>query len=266
MQGEAMMSLRKLLWAAMALCVTAGMVSADPMRTVFTKENKFPGALKPELSLSAGGSSYEAEWPEEDVEQYFVAPGLRFGLTDRFAVRAELPYAGYSVGDMDEEGMGDAAVGADFLFFEDIFEYAWIVPHATAILPTGDEDKGLGTGETQGRIGISVGTTVNDVVHFAVDGSYTINGAEAEDELSDDRENLLTGALSIVWDLDDQASLLGEVQVRDDAADPEDDYAFRGHLGMAYKVNKRLSLMAYAGGASGIYQDYYGIGRVVFAF
>ena len=61
----------------------------------------------------------------------------------------------------------------------------------------------------------------------------------------------MTGALSIVWDLDERSSILGEVQVRDDPVDEEkDDYALQAHLGMAYKVNKNLSIMAYGGGAS----------------
>lgn len=255
------MKLQKWLWAAMAVGMMAGMTWADPMRTVFTKENKLPGAMGLELSLAGGGSAHDGEVSAEDVSKYFVAPGVRFGLTDRLAILAEVPYAGYSHGDLDENGLGDISLGAEFLFFEDIFEYAWIIPHATAILPTGDEDKGLGTGEGQGRFGISIGTTVNDVLHFAVDASYTLNGSLAEED-----ESLVAGALSIVWDLDERASLLGEVQVRDDPTEADDDYAFRGHLGLAYKINKRFSLMAYGGGASGMAEDFYGMGRLVYSF
>ena len=261
-----MMSLRKCLLAALALGVTAGMASADPMRTVFTKENKFPGALRAELSLAGSGSSYDADQADGDIDRYAVVPGVRFGVTDRLALLAAVPYAGYSEGDLDESGLGDVELGTEFLFFEDIFEYAWIIPHATAILATGDEDKGLGAGEGQGRLGISVGTTTHDVLHWAADVSYTLNGAVAEEADGDERDELVTGALSLVWDLDERASLLGEVQVRDDPVDAADDYALRGHLGMVYKVNKRLSLMAYGGGSSNMAEDYYGMGRAVVSF
>lgn len=266
-----MMNLRKGLWAAMALCVLAGVASAEPMRTVFTKENKFPGALKPELSLGGGASSFDADNPNGDIDRYFITPSARFGLTDRLTLVAAVPYVGYSEGDLDESGLGDIELGAEFLFFEDIFEYAWIIPHATAILGTGDEDKNLGAGEFQPRLGISIGTTTHDVLHWAADVSYTINGAAAEKVGfgmvdNDDREDLLTGALSLIWDLDDRASLLGEVQVRDDPVDTEDSYALRAHLGLAYKVNERLSLMAYGGGSSGLEEDYYGMGRAVVSF
>ena len=261
-----MMSLRKMLWVATALGVLAGAAWADPMRTVFTKENKFPGALKPELSLAGGGSSFEVDGADADIERYFVTPGVRFGLTDRLTLLAAVPFAGYSDEELDESGLGDVEIGTEFLFYEDIFEYAWIIPHATAILSTGDEDKGLGAGEGQGRFGISVGTTTHDVLHWAVDVSYTLDGAEPEDEFTDERENLVTGALSLIWDLDDRSSILGEVQVRDDATDPDDDYALRAHLGLAYKVNKYLSIMAYGGGSSGLDEDYYGMGRAVVSF
>ena len=262
-----MMSLRKMLWVATALGVLAGAAWADPMRTVFTKENKFPGALKPELSLAGGGSSFEVEGADADIERYFVTPGVRFGLTDRLTLLAAVPYAGYSDEDLDESGLGDVEIGTEFLFYEDIFEYAWIIPHATAILSTGDEDKGLGAGEGQGRFGISVGTTMHDVLHWAVDVSYTLNGAAAEDPaLDDDRDNLVAGALSLIWDLDERSSILGEVQVRDDAADPDDDFAMRGHLGLAYRINKSLSIMGYLGGSDGLEEDYYGMGRLVAQF
>ena len=261
------MSLQKWLWAAMALCVTAGVASADPMRTVFTKENKFPGALGTELSLFGGGTSYDPEIRGvDDVTTYSVGPGVRFGVTDRLALRADVPYVGYSNGDLDESGMGDVELGTDFLFYEDIFEYGWIIPHATAILATGDEDKGLGTGETQGRFGVSAGTTVNDVIHCAADVSYTMNGAESDDWLDDEREDLITGALSGIWDLDDRSSLIGEIQIRDDAIEADESTAYRGHLGMAYRINKYVSLMGYAGAASGMEQDFYGMGRLVCQF
>lgn len=259
------MSLQKLLWAVVASCVVAGVASADPMRTVFTKENKFPGAMGWELSLAGGGSSFDGDTSDEEVNSFFVAPGARFGVTDRLTVLASAPYVGYSAGDLDERGLGDVALGTEFLFFEDIFEYAWILPHATALLPTGDEDKGLGKGEGQGRLGISVGTTVNDVLHYALDASYTMNGASSPDE-DGEFEDLVAGALSIVWDLDDRSSILGEVQLRDDPVDEEDSYAIRGHLGLAYKINKRFSLMAYGGGASGLEEDFYGMGRLVCSF
>ena len=85
-------------------------------------------------------------------------------------------------------------------------------------------------------------------------------------EGDDERDDLTTGALSIMWDLDERASILGEVQLRDDPVDEQDDYAVRGHGGLAYRINKRFSLMGYVGSSSGMYEDVYGMGRLVCQF
>jgi len=258
------MSFQKWFLAAMALCVTASVSLADPMRTVFTKENKFPEAMGWEVSLGAGGSGYDDDdGPNGKIDTSFVEPAARFGVTERLALTAAIPLVGYNDDNMDEFGFGDMSIGAEFLFFEDIFEYAWIIPHADLIFATGNEDKGLGNGKTQAAFGLSIGTTVNDVIHFALDGTFTSNGKIDEEG---DYDNLGTGALSIVWDLDERASLLGEVQVRDDTLDEEDSYGTLGHLGMSYRINEGFTLMIYGGAASDLAIDYYGMGRLVYQF
>lgn len=260
------MSVRTGFGTAVLLGVLVTGATAEPMRTVFTMENRFPGALKTELSLGGGGSSFDPEIVGvAKTKDYDLTAGVRFGLTDRLAILAAVPFAGHKDNQIDKKGLGDIALGAQFLFFEDIFEYAWLIPHATVILPTGDEDKGLGTGETQGRFGLSVGTTTMDVLHWAVDVSYTMDGTWDNEKINT-RDDLVAGSLSLVWDLDERASVLGEVQFRDDPVDPEDDYALRGHAGLSYKVNPRVTVMGYVGGASKMDVDVYGAGRVVISF
>jgi hypothetical protein len=43
------------------------------------------------------------------------------------------------------------------------------MPYLRVGLPTGDEDDGLGSGETQGKFGIAFGTTVDDNWDFILD-------------------------------------------------------------------------------------------------
>ncbi len=260
------MSLRKLLWASVAGMMLAGTVVADPVRTVFTRENKFPQAMGWEVSMSGGGSTYEDD-NAPDRDTFYLAPGVRFGITERLAARAEIPFHWVTIsdrfaGDRDESGIGDMSLGIDFLFFEDIFRYAWILPHAAVTFPTGDDDKDLGLGKTQAKGGVSIGTTVHDVLHFAADISFVSNGSMAEKG-----EDVVMGSLSLVWDLDERASLLGEVQARDDSSDPDDSYVLRGHLGMSYRINRHFSLMGYGGtSSSGFSEDFYGMGRLVYQF
>ena len=251
------MSLRKALLAALASCALAGTALADPMRTMFTKENKFPGAMGWEVSVGGGGSSFD----DEDVDSYYGDVGVRFGLTDRLALSAAVPYVGYSAEDVDENGIGDMVVGAEFLFFEDIFEYAWVIPYAMASLPTGDDDKGLGAGKGRGHFGLSVGTTTMDVLHWIADLNVTTDGSMAEED-----EDVVAGSLGLIWDLDEQASVLGEVQFRDDPINDKHDYGMMYHLGLVYRVNERFSVMAYGGSSSHMDIDFYGMGKVVCQF
>ena len=259
------MTYRKLLWIAVAFVFVAGVAWADPVRTIFTRENKFPEPLRFEVELFGYGTSYDGATSAEDVDMFDFGPEARVGLTDWLAVRGGLPFRSISIGDLDKRGLGDAYLGADFRFFEDIFEYPWIVPHATVFFPTGDEDKFLGTGKTQARLGVSAGTTVEDVFHFGADVSYVVNG-KIDDENPDEWEGLFMGSLSLVWDLNERSSILGEVQVNDAPADPEDDYAFLGHLGLVFRINKNFWLMGYGGGAKRVNQDFYGGGRLVYQF
>ena len=258
------MTHRKLLLSAVALGVMAGMAWADPVRTTFVRENQFPEALGWEFSLDAGGYTYDDDFGD-DVDVFDVGPSVRFGVTDWLAARAHVPFRTVSLEDTTKRGLGDISLGADFRFFEDIFGYAWIVPHATVFLPTGDEDKYLGKGKTSARVGISVGHTVNDVVHFGADVSYVANGKVDEDD-PDGWEGMVEGSLSLIWDLDERASLLGEIQANNGPVDPDDDYALRGHVGLVFKVTSRWTLMGYGGTSSRMNQDFYGAGRLVYHF
>jgi hypothetical protein len=253
------MSLQKVLWAATAALAFAGTAFADPVRTIFTRENRLPEAMGGEVYLGGGASSYDGDWGEEDLDDYFFSLGGRFGLTDRFAVGLSIPYVGYSLGDFEEKGLGDMQASADFLLFEDIFDYAWILPHANVLIPTGDEEKALGRGDTLVKLGVSIGTTTMDVLHWVGDVSFTPEGAADEDDL-------LTGSVSLVWDLDPQASLIGEVEFSDDTVDEDDNYSLRYHLGMAYRINEHFTAMAYGGSASRTSLDFYGMGRIVYQF
>ena len=214
-----------------------------------------------EAYVSGGGASFDADRESDDWDSFSFGPGVRFGVTDRLALSLDVPFVGFSAGDVDESGLGDMIASANFLFFEDIFEYAWVIPHAAVSIPTGDEDKGLGEGDAQGRLGLSIGTTVMDVLHWGADLSYTSNGSHVEED-----EDLAAFALSLIWDLDNRSSVFGEVKFRDDPVDSSDDFAMQYHLGLAYRINDRFTLMGYGGSTANMDLDFYGSARLVCQF
>ncbi len=260
----------KLLVSVAALGLLASMASAEPMRTVFTKENRLPEQLGGEVSIQGGYAGYDDKDSKLDGSIYDVGPAFRFGLHDRLALTAYVPVAGwdYSHGD-NKAGLGDVHTGLQFLFFEDIFDYVWILPYVDVRWATGDEDKNLGTGTTGGQFGLSVGTTTYDCLHWAADVSYGINNAI---DYSDD--DVLMGALSLIWDLNEMprvygevlSSIFGEVQVRNDPIDPDDDVWVRGHVGLAFRASDHFTISGFFGGTSDDAMDYYAGGKATVSF
>ncbi len=264
------MRFSKLLVSAAALGLLASVASADPMRTVFTKENRLPEQLGGEVSLQGGYSGYDDKDSDLDGSIYDFGPAFRFGLHDRLALTAYIPVAGWDRSHGDHKtGLGDIHTGLQFLFFEDIFDYVWILPYVDVRWASGDEDKNLGTGTTGGQFGIAVGTTTYDVLHWAADVSYGINNAI---DYSDD--DVLVGAFSIIWDLNEMprvygevlSSLFAEVQVRNDPIDEDDDVWVRGHGGLAFRASDLFTISGFVGASSDDAMDYYAGGKATFSF
>lgn len=264
------MRFSKLLVSAAALGLLVSVASAEPMRTVYTMENRLPEQLGVELSVQGAYAGYDGRLSTEDGTVYQVGPALRFGITDRLALTAWVPWAGYdfSHGNSDD-GIGDVHTGLQFLFFEDIFDYVWIIPYVDVRWATGDEDKMLGTGTTGAHFGISVGTTTYDCLHWAADVSYGINDAI---NYSDD--DVTAGSLSLIWDLNEMprvygqvlSSLFGEVQLRDDPIKPDSDFWALYHVGLAFRANDVFTISGFFGSTTDENMDYYAGGKASLSF
>ena len=264
------MRFSKLLVSVAALGLLASIASAEPLRTIYTMENRLPGQLGVELSVQGAYAGHDDEDSDIDGSTYEVGPALRFGITDRLALTAYVPVTGwdYSKGE-DESGIGDVHTGLQFLFFEDIFDYAWIIPYVDVRWATGDEDDRLGTGTTGATFGISAGTTTYDCLHWAADFSYGINNAI---DYSDD--DVAMGALSLIWDLNEMprvyggvlSSLFAEVQLRDDAPKKDSDCWVRCHAGLAFRANDLFTISGFFGTTTDDAMDYYGGGKASFSF
>jgi hypothetical protein len=271
--------------AAAALCATIASASSEravwsfenpkpvfgtkergdgPMRTLWTMENRMPGTLGVEVGV--GGMGAPMATPEhhdaDDATVWKAGLGLRVGLLEDLAVSATIPAMGWKIdGGGSESGLGDVEVGAQYLAWEDIFDYAWIMPHASMTLPTGDEDKNLGSGEVEGRAGLSLGTTVADIWHFAGDVSWV-----AKDFGEDEDDGAVQASLSLIFDLDEQASLLAEGSYLDYAQEKDESGTVSGHIGLAYDFSTRLSLLMFVGATKGCGEGAYGGGHLVYSF
>ncbi len=232
--------------------VMGASVQAEPIRTVLTKENRLPGLYQAELGVEA----YYMETDFADITS--VIPYLRYTLLPDFAVFATLPYQ--SVDPMvgpRERGIGDVVAGVEFVAFQDVFGYPWIMPHAAVSFDTGDEDKGLGAGDTEYLVGVALGTTVNRVFHFIADARYRVVS---------DVDNIPSIATAVVWDLDDRFSLIGEMELSREKDDFDDTHPIIFMGGMHYKATSALSFALNGGTAKNSDMDVIMRARVSYSF
>ena len=248
--------MRRLVLAISLLLLAAQGARSESQRALFTRENKFPELGKAEV----GGLFQYSEFDASDRET--LAPYARYAIIKNVTLNAALPYHWVSpeFGD-DEAGVGDAKIGAELLAYQDIFDYPWVIPHVDIGLETGDEDKGLGAGATVTTLGISVGTTVYDQLHYVGDVSYAINGGTE----SEDPNNAVLISGSIIWDVSEQFAVLGEGRIIDEENSGGDATAF-WQGGMVYKFTESLTLGAYLAAWSDSENDTDVTGKLSYTF
>ena len=214
--------------------------NTGPMRTLLTRENKFPELGHAEI----GGYVAHDELDDSDQNSDRDSLGVygRYSFWENVTFEAGVPVVSSDFSGDDEIGIGDIDLKLDLIAFQDIFRYPFIIPHIEVTLPTGDEDDGLGTGEAVTTLGISVGTKVYDQLTYVADISYAFNGAKTE---GDDDENTTMGSLSIVWDITDRFALITEGRIYEENNFGNMPYQYEG--GMAYRFTRDVQLAGYAG-------------------
>lgn len=234
----------------------------EAIRTRLTKENKFPAKGGLEAGLSFDHIEFE-DGREDDI----WTPYARFGVTEHLALFATLPLVDTenAAGD-SESGLGDVTLGFDLLAWEDIFKYPYVVPHAEIVFYTGDEDDGLGRGETVYVIGLAVGTTVEDICHihgtwdFALDARYRFQ----------DDENVPSIALSVLWNISPRLAFMAEVEVRDEDEVEEDedesDHPATYVGGIYYKITDALGIGLYGGADQNSIKDEFALSTLSYTF
>ncbi|HMP89541.1 MAG TPA: transporter [Kiritimatiellia bacterium] len=211
-------------------------VNNGPMRTLLTRENRYPNVGQLEIGAFYGHAEYL-----DDFEQDSYGVYGRYGLSEFVTVEASIPVVDSNFGGKSEFGLGDVELKLDLLAFQDIFNYPFIIPHIDVSLPTGDEDKGLGSGDTIIVFGISIGTKVYEKLTYVIDASYAFNGGNS----SAKNDNVFMISGSIVWDISDRFAVLVEGRVWEKNDFDSHPYQYQG--GLAYKITRDVQIAGYGG-------------------
>ncbi len=266
----------KALVLATTLLTAASMAYAqsETMRPLFVKENKMPELHAFEVDLLGAYVRYDESQnvPNLDLKrsEYTIAPEVRFGAYENLTLYANVPYRfikSDSRGNMN--GFNDITIGAELLAYEYTYKYPWVIPYAEISFPTGDDDDmapiqktdtifGYSQGKVNGIFGVAVGTTVNDIYHYVLDGRYDINTGD---------NGTFSGAACFIWDLSDQFSFLAEAKI---SQEPENDpYSgipafFNG--GLSYAPHEYLHCTAYGGTAVNCAEEGHGGLKIAYMF
>jgi len=226
----------------LAMMWVGGTVMAEQSRPQFTKENRFPDLEQVELGTIVQHNELgerKGVLDSSDANELVVEPFVRYRAFENVTFLASLPYVDVDP-DMGEgaSGLGDASVGLEWHAYENISGYPYIIPHVTGVLDTGDEKDGTGLGESRFKFGVTLGTVRWDDWSINGDVSYTF---------FDDSENILSGALSLLWSVSEDFSWLVEGIVTDeDVVDSADAPAF-GQFGLSYHPDGRFQFTATGG-------------------
>ncbi|MCS6771911.1 MAG: hypothetical protein NZ740_07790 [Kiritimatiellae bacterium] len=185
-----------------SLFAIAVMASAEPQRTFLTTENQFPERGRLELGYGFDGRAYDG------LDLYTHSLNARLGLLKDFTVRVQVPGIDRQpeMGN-SEFGLGDVSLGFDLVAYQDVFSFPFLIPHADISFATGEEEKGLGAGETEFRIGVAIGTKTHEAIWWVLDASYSTGDLLNSDEILD-------LGLSVLWELSDQFTVAAEGLIR----------------------------------------------------
>lgn len=229
-------------WLIVSLVAALATVSyAEINRSLLTVENRFTEVNKPEVGLIYEAISYEFD-PDADqgTDADIKATTLytRMNLLENVAVSLKIPYYDIQqdIGD-DDKGWGDIAIGAQFRVYEYVLDYPYIIPHIEYELDDSGKDNDLGYDEPSFRFGASVGTVVHDWIHCVFDASLIT---------FEEKDDVLQLALAVIWDIDDQFSIVTEGLYDDNTAeDVQETSSRKFQVGMVYEPTENLSFGLY---------------------
>jgi hypothetical protein len=179
-------------------CTVAAWAGAEPQRAFLATENKFPERGAMEVGYEFIGREFDTL--KYNRQSLFA----RYGLIENLTARVHAPYDTLKpdIGG-DESGIGDVTLGVDLVAYQDVFSFPFVIPHLDVSLPTGDEDKGLGAGDTLIRAGVAVGTKTHEQFMWIVDVNY----ASAYDAKAAKKDDVFEAALSWIWELSERFTL-----------------------------------------------------------
>ena len=204
------MSLCKCILAVLIICAVPISANAQLQRTIWTWDTRTPDQGNFSSSLGWGYETYE--YKEIEVDGYTMTTSffLSYGLLANWSVGFKATYdkwqeTGYGV-KYSEDGAGDAEAITTFRILDEDKSDIDFALRGSLRLPTGDEDKYLGTGNWEPKLQILAAKTLGKILTVANFGiRRIIDSAEHENDFVFDTS--LEGVLPLTPQLSASVSM-----------------------------------------------------------
>lgn len=231
-------------WFTKGLAFVAILLIASPSwatHPLITDDTGTQGKGKFQLELNS-----QYDWDKDDNEDASVkstggqaAATLSYGVAENVDLVLSLPYlwGKTEVNEMtlyDEKGIGDAIMEAKWRLFEKNKFSVALKPGIS--IPTGNDEKGLGTGQLGGQLFLIASQELGSRAFYANLG-YIRNENNA-----DERKDIWHASLAATWEVVKNLKLAANVGIeRNPDDDANDDPAFLIG-GIIYSINENLDV------------------------
>lgn len=172
-----------------------------------------------------------------------TAVALAYGLLDNLDLLFEAPYiytrTKFAGETESENGLGDLALEVKWRFHESDLGAFALKPALT--IPTGDEDKGLGSGEVSYGLTL-IATKEFTPVDLHLNLGYAHNRYKLTEDRLESRRHIYSASLAAVRELTPALDLVGDIGIETHESKNSDLHPAFGLLGLVYSINDNIAL------------------------
>jgi hypothetical protein len=166
---------------------------------------------------------------------------LVYGVTERQEVMVEAPFLSRK----GEHGIGDVVVGTKYVFVRESERLPGIAGSFELKLPTGDEDRGLGSGEFDYDIRLRTQKGW-DWFTVILNIGYTFIGEPELGGDPQDRRNVFFTSFAQEYQVHEKTKLLSEIYWLN-SEEPEEPHRLAANVGFKHKIRPDFTIHASAG-------------------
>jgi len=227
------MKASKWLIVAFILCLFPVTASAEWERTISAWDTRLPAQGKLQVSLWDG---YET-WGDEGADGKSIVGTLyvNYGLTDKWSVcLAPSFYRWQEHGIGSESGLSDTGLMTTYRFLDESKSGLDLAVMGSMGLPTGDEDKYLGSGNVEPAVRLLASKTLGSIIAVANVGARKIIDPD-----KGEKDFVLSADVEGIYPLNDKLSLNGVLSGNTARWDSADAYVDLG-VGARFTPHKQL--------------------------